>query len=288
MAATVTRKHSSWAMGARLVERLLVYLLLIAGSLIFAFPFFWMVRTSLLSMSEIATFPPIWIPNPPRWGNYAEMWEQGPFAYWVRNSITVTVLSVTGNTISSTLAAYGFARTRFPGRDKLFLMVLATLMIPFHVYLVPQFVLFWKFGWLDKLYALWVPAMFGSAFSIFILRQYFLTLPKELDEAAIMDGANKVNILTSIVLPLSKPAIATVAIFTFIGTWNEFVRPLVFLRTPNSLTLAVGIRWFTGRYGTRFDWLMCGSVLALLPIVVVFFFVQKTFIQGIALTGLKG
>ena len=288
MALTVARKRSKWAIASRVVERVLVYSLLVAGSLVFAFPFFWMVMTSLLSMDEIAIYPPIWIPDPPRWGNYADMWEQGPFTYWVRNSITVTALSVTGNTISSTLAAYGFARTRFPGRDKLFIMVLATLMIPFHVYLVPQFVLFWKFGWLDKLYALWVPAMFGSAFSIFILRQYFLTLPRELDEAAIMDGANKVDILAKVVLPLSKPAIATVAIFTFIGTWNEFVRPLVFLRTPNSLTLAVGIRWFTGRYGTYFHWLMCGSVVALMPIIITFFFVQKTFIQGIALTGIKG
>jgi len=288
MQVTVARKRTKWLVASRLLERFLVYALLIAGSLLFAFPFFWMVRTSLLAMDEISVYPPIWIPNPPRWGNYPEMWKQGPFSHWIKNSITVTVLSVTGNTVSSTLAAYGFARTRFPGRDKLFVMVLATLMIPFHVYLVPQFVLFWKFGWLDKLYALWVPAMFGSAFSIFILRQYFLTLPKELDEAAIMDGASKADILTKIVLPLSKPAIATVAVFSFIGTWNEFIRPLVFLRTPNSLTLAVGIRWFSGRFGTYFNWLMCGSVLALAPIIIVFFFVQKQFIQGIALTGLKG
>jgi len=267
---------------------MLVYAALIVGSLMFAFPFFWMVRTSLLSLDQVFVDPPIWIPNPPHWENYAEMWQQGPFAYWIRNSVTVTVLGVIGNTAASTLAAYGFARTTFPGRDKLFLMVLATLMMPFHVLLIPQFAMFDKLGWLDTLYPLWVPSMFGSAFSIFILRQYFLTLPKELDDAAVIDGANKWGILWRIVIPLSKPAIGTVAVFSFIGHWNGFIRPLVFLRTPNNLTLAVGIRWFTGRYETYFNWLMCGSILALAPIIIVFFFVQKQFVQGIALTGLKG
>jgi multiple sugar transport system permease protein len=270
------------------LERAAVYLALIAGGLVFAFPFYWMVRTSLLPLEQIFIDPPIWIPNPPRWYNYVEMWQQGPFWSWIKNSVIVTVLGVLGNTVTSAMAAYGFARTSFPGRDKLFLMVMATLMIPFHVLLIPQFAMFNEFGWLDTLYPLWVPSMFGSAFSIFILRQYFLTLPKELDDAAVIDGATKWDILWRIIVPLAKPALGTVAVFSFIGHWNEFVRPLVFLRTPDSLTLAVGIRWFTGRYETYFHWLMGGAVLALAPIIVVFFFVQKQFVQGIALTGLKG
>ena len=247
-----------------------------------------MVRTSLLSIDQIFVDPPIWIPIPPQWGNYVEMWRQGPVQHWVTNSVMVTVLGVTGNIVASTLAAFGFARTTFPGRDKLFLMVLATLMIPFHVLLIPQFAMFQKIGWIDKLYPLWVPSMFGSAFSIFILRQYFLTLPKELDEAAVIDGATRWGILWRIVLPLSRPAIGTVSVFSFIGHWNEFIRPLVFLRTPNSLTLALGMRWFVGRYEKYFHWFMCAAVLALAPIIIVFFLVQKQFVRGIALTGIKG
>jgi len=280
--------RSVWQGMPRALEKLLVYTGLVVGSLIFAFPFFWMIRTSLLTLAQVYQEPPIWVPNPPHWENYVEIWSQGPFRHWITNSATVTLLSVFWGTISSTLAAYGFARTTFPGRDKLFLMVLATLMMPFHVLLIPQFAMFNEIGWLDTLYPLWVPSIFGSAFSIFILRQYFLGLPAELDDAAVIDGANKWDILWRITVPLSKPALGTVAVFSFIGNWNEFIRPLVFLRTPEMLTLAVGIQWFTGRYETYFNWLMCSSLIALAPIIILFFFVQKQFVQGIALTGIKG
>ncbi|MBI2942047.1 MAG: carbohydrate ABC transporter permease [Chloroflexi bacterium] len=232
--------------------------------------------------------PPIWLPWPPYWVNYVTMWEGGLFPHWIKNSVIVTVVGVIALTVSSAVAAFGFARTDFPGRNKLFVLVLATLMVPFHVLLVPQFLLFNWFGWINSLWPLIVPSLFGSPFSIFILRQFFLTLPKELDEAAEIDGANIVQVFLQIIVPLAKPAIATVAAFAFINEWNDFVRPLVYLHRPENLTLAVGIRWFTGRYGTQFHLLMAASMVSLLPMIVVFFLAQKHFIQGIALTGIKG
>jgi ABC-type glycerol-3-phosphate transport system permease component len=185
------------------------------------------------------------------------------------------------------LAAYGFSRVRCPGRDRAFVFVLATMM-PYHVVLIPRYLLFRDLGWLNSLYPLIVPNLFGSAFYIFVLRQFFLSLPMELDEAAQIDGASMLTILTRIVAPLAKPALATVAVFSFINNWNDFVQPLIYLQSPDRLTLAVAIRWFTGRQGTEFHLLMAISVLALLPVIVMFFLAQKQFIRGIALTGVKG
>lgn len=268
--------------------RTVTYLLLIAGSVLFVIPFLWMVRTSLMAPEAIYIYPPQIVPNPFRWENYPEMWSTGPFLHWVRNSLAVAVTSTIGDTIASALAAFGFARTRFPGRNKLFVFVLATMMMPYHVVLIPRYLLFHQLGWLNTLYPLVIPNLLGSAFYIFILRQFFLTLPIELDEAAEIDGAGMLTILSQIIAPLSKPAIATVAVFSFINHWNDFVQPLIYLQTPEQLTLAVAIRWFTGRHGTEFHLLMAISVLALLPIIVVFFIAQKQFIRGIALTGMKG
>lgn len=289
MAATyapVTGERKRFATG-KLLSTLFVYLLLVGGGLLFMIPFLWMVRTALLPGSLLGSEPPIWIPNPPRFQNFVDMWNAGPFPYWVRNSIVVTTLGVIGDTVSSTMIAFGFARTRFPGRDKLFVLVLATMMIPFHVVLVPQFALFNWLGWIDTLLPLIVPTYFGAAFYIFILQQFFLGLPKELDEAAEIDGASLLDILWRVVVPLSKPAIATVAVFAFINEWNDFIRPLIFLQLPEHLTLAVGLRWFEGRNITYFELLMAASLMALIPVIVVFFFAQKQFVRGIALTGLK-
>jgi multiple sugar transport system permease protein len=266
----------------------LTYIVLIAGSALYVIPFLWMVRTSLMPIENMFVYPPQFIPNPVRWVNYAEMWNTGPFLSWVRNSSIVTASTVVGETLTSILVAFGFARTRFPGRTKLFVFVLATLMIPYHVVLIPRYILFRDLGWINTLYPLIVPELFGSAFSIFVLRQFFMTLPIELDEAAEIDGAGPLTILWRVIVPLSGPAIATVAIFSFINHWNDFVQPLIYLTRPEALTLAVGIRWFTGRHATEFHLLMAASVVALLPILVVFFFAQKQFIRGIALTGIKG
>ena len=272
---------------ARAVARLVLHLAVIGGAAVFALPFVWMIRTSLLPPELIFAEPPVWIHWPPAIGNYVALFGLGPVSAWITNSVVATALGVLGNTITSTIVAFGFARTTFVGRDKLFILVLATLMIPFHVTLVPQYILFWQLGWLNTLLPLIVPELFGRAFYIFILRQFFMTLPRELDEAAKIDGASQLQILWRIVAPLSKPALATVAVFAFIDHWNEFIRPLVYIQTPENLTLAVGIRWFAGRYEVMFLYLMASAVLLLIPIIVAFFAVQKQFIQGIALTGLK-
>ncbi len=288
--ATVVPPVNSQPAGRRvahLAGQTLTYLLLIGGSIIFLIPVLWMVRTSLMAVDKMFVSPPQFIPDPIAWGNYPEMWEAGPFLHWVRNSTIVTLTTMVGETVVSMLVAFGFARTRFPGRDKLFIFVLASLMIPYYVVLVPRFLLFRELGWINTLYPLIVPELFGSAFSIFILRQFFMTLPKELDEAAAIDGAGLWAIFWRIVVPLSKPAIATVAVFSFINHWNDFVQPLIYLQTPEALTLAVGIRWFTGRHATEFHLMMAVSLVALLPILIIFFLAQKQFIRGIALTGIK-
>jgi len=269
-------------------RRLLAYLLLISGSVVFVIPLLWMLRTSLLSPDLIFADPPVWIPVPVQWQNYAQMWAAGPFLDWVQNSVIVTAIGVVALTASSTLAAYGFARTKFVGRDKLFILVLATMMIPFQVRLVPEYMLFNWFGWVNTLYPLIIPSLFGSAFYIFILRQFFLTLPRELDEAAAIDGASTWVTLWQIIVPLAQPAIATVAAFAFIDQWNDFLRPTIYLYTPESLTLAVGIRWFVGNYANQYHLMMAASMVALLPMIMVFFIAQKQFMQGIALTGIKG
>jgi ABC-type glycerol-3-phosphate transport system permease component len=271
----------------RIVVSVLIHVTVISGAILFTLPFLWMVRTSLLRPELIAVEPPVWIPWPPEWRNYSALFELGPFGAWMTNSVIVTLLATLGNTLTSAIVAFGFARTTFVGRDRLFVLVLATMMIPFQVTLVPQYVLFWQLGWLNTLLPLVVPELFGRAFFIFILRQFFMSLPRELDEAAKIDGASLWQVLWLIVLPLAKPAIATVAVFAFIDHWNEFIRPLVYVQTPENLTLAVGVRWFAGRYEVMFHYLMASAVLLLAPIIVAFFVAQKQFIRGIALTGLK-
>jgi multiple sugar transport system permease protein len=283
-----TGRRALGAIGAtRAAGRALLYAVVVGGALAFAFPFFWMVRTSLLPQHLVFAEPPIWIPWPPAFENYGALFDLGPVGAWMRNSVIVTFFGVLGNTVTSTLVAFGFARTTFVGRDKLFLLVLGTLMLPSFVTLVPQYILFWQLGWLNTLWPLIVPDLFGRAFYIFILRQFFMTLPRDLDEAAKIDGAGLVQILLRVILPLSKPAVATVAVFAFIEHWNEFVRPLVYIQNPENLTLAVGVRWFAGRYEVQFHYLMASAVMLLAPILVAFFLAQKQFIQGIALTGLK-
>ena len=270
------------------VGRLATYLLLVAGNMLFVIPFLWMVRTSLMEPSNIYLFPPQVIPDPIRLQNYPEMWETGPFLSWVRNSITITVISVIGDTLASTAAAYGFARTRFPGRNALFYFVLATMMIPYQVVLIPRYLLFRELGWLNSMYPLIVPNLFGSAFFIFILRQFFMSLPTELDDAAEIDGANLMTILWRIDHAARRAGDCDSG-SVLLHQPLERLHPAAHIpAVPESITLAVGIRWFTGRHGTEFHLLMAISVVALLPIIITFFFAQKQFIRGIALTGIKG
>jgi multiple sugar transport system permease protein len=275
------RNRPKWLQGV-------VLALLVVGSLLYAFPFFWMVSTSLKIPENIYLDPPQWIPNPVAWSNYIEIFDVGPVWAWIYNSTLITVVSVVARTLSSILVAYGFARFKFPGSRILFFLLLSSLMLPGHVTIIPRFLMFRDWQWLDTFWPLITPNFFGAAFSVFLIRQFLMTLPREIDEAAEIDGATSWDILWRLLVPLSKPVIATVAVFTFIDSWNEFFEPFIYLSSPDKLTLAVGIRWFRTQYETQFHLMMAISVVAVLPIIVAFLFTQKYFIRGIALTGLKG
>jgi multiple sugar transport system permease protein len=268
--------------------RALAYVVLTVGGLVFSFPLLFMLRTALMPADLMYVYPPVIVAWPPAWQNYVTLWDEVPIPRWLFNSTQITVVSVVAETISSTLTAFGFARVRFRGRDKLFFVVLVTMMLPGTVTLIPQFILYQSLGWVNTFWPLIIPRFFGYAFYIFILRQFFLALPRELDDAAEIDGANRLQILTRIVVPLSGPAIATVAVFSFMNRWNDFLEPVIYLYTPEKLTLAVGLRWFTGRHGTEYHLLMAGALLMTAPMIVAFFLAQKHFVRGIALTGIKG
>jgi multiple sugar transport system permease protein len=260
---------------------------------LFIFPFFWTAASSLKSASDVYIYPPIWIPAVLHWENYPQVFQLVPYTTWFLNTVVVVTLSTLGVTISASLVAYSLARFRYPGRDLLFIATLATMMLPAEVTLIPSYLLFKYLDWLNTLKPLWVPAWLGGgAFNIFLLRQFVLSLPRELDEAAIVDGASYVRILRSILLPLMKPALATVAVIHFLFGWNDFLGPLVFLTSPENFTLAVGLRYFDvtpSQPGVpQFHLLMAAVVMGTLPIVLLFFFAQRYFIEGVVLSGIKG
>ncbi|MDX1933089.1 MAG: carbohydrate ABC transporter permease [Capsulimonadales bacterium] len=262
----------------------------------FALPFLWMMSTSLKTLDRTMAMPPQWVPDPIVPQNYVKVLQNPKlnFPLLTRNTLMVAVLSVLGTTLSSSLVAYGFARIRFKGNSTLFGLMLATMMIPFPVIMVPLFTVFRWLGdhtgvpLLGTLTPLWLPSWFGSAFNIFMLRQFFLTLPMELSEAAQLDGCSEFGIFRRIVLPLSRPALAVVALFTFMGAWNDFLGPLVYLQDPGQYTLALGLQTFQSQHGgTEWNLLMAASVLVISPVILLFFLAQRTFIQGIATTGMK-
>jgi multiple sugar transport system permease protein len=273
--------------------RIVLYALTIGLTLIFMFPFAWTVSSSLKTSADVVSYPPTLIPPVVQWQNYYQAWTSIQFGIFFKNSLIVVVLTVLGGSTSAFVVAYGFARFRFPYRNALFTLCLATMILPPEVTIIPLFLTFKQVGWLDSLKPLIVPSFFGGgAFAIFLLRQFILTLPFELDEAAMIDGASRLRILTSVLVPNSKPALATVGIFTFIGHWNDFFAPLIFINTPENFTLPLGLyslKTYAGDPGEPKDHLlMAGSVIATLPIIVVFFLAQRYFIQGIVTTGLKG
>lgn len=274
----------------QLISALIVYALLLPGAVIFLFPLIWMLSTAVKPEDQIFLFPPKWIPNPILWSNFWEGWTKYlPFTLLLRNTLVITINNIIGNLISCCLAAYGFARLRARGKNIFFMMVLGTMLLPSEVTLIPQYVLFSMLKWNDSWLPLTIPAWFGWPFFIFLLRQFFMNIPQELDEAARLDGASSWRILWDIVLPLSKPAIASVVIFAFIGNWNNFLPPLIYIRSVPRQVLAVGLNMFQGQYGqTQFGYMMSVSLLVLLPVLVVFFIGQRVFIQGIATSGLKG
>lgn len=269
----------------QLLHKTLVYALLIVGAIIFMLPFMWMLTTSLKPAKEVFTFPPQFLPTSFEWHNYVDGWLALPFTTFLINTSIITVANVVGNLISCTLPAYAFARLQARGRNVMFVLMLATMMIPAEVTLVPTFLLFSKIGFVNTFWPLILPAWLGYPFSIFLLRQFFMGIPRELDDAARIEGATDLQILTKIILPLSKPALATVAIVAFVGNWNNLLAPLIYLRSNDKLTLALGLKLFNGQYITFFNQLMAVSILTILPIVVTFFFTQKYFIRGVTLTG---
>jgi multiple sugar transport system permease protein len=260
-------------------------------------PFLWMLSTSLKSPEAATAYPPQFVPDPVQWHNYADVFRHGKanFLLWTRNTVVIALLAVVGTTISSAIVAYGFAKIRFPGRGPLFVIMLSTMMLPFPATMVSLFALFRWMGdttgieFLGTFKPLWLPAWFGSAFNIFLLRQFFLTIPNELSEAARIDGCSEFGIFWRIVLPLAKPALAVVALFAFMAVWNDFLGPLVYLQRPEQFTLALGLQNFQSKAGgTQWHLLMAASVLVILPVLLLFFLAQRTFIEGIATTGTKG
>ncbi len=265
-----------------------IYLVLLLGAVLIFFPFAWTISTSLKSEQQTLEYPPTWAPDPVQWENYPDALTARPFGRYYVNTAIITVLSVVGQVVSSAVVAYGFARFRFPGRGLMFLIVLSTLMIPFHMLIIPRFILFKYLGWLDTFAPLIIPNFFGGAFSIFLLRQYFLTIPLDLDEAAKMDGANAFQIFAQIILPLARPALGAVAVFEFVSTWNDFLGPLIYLSSDRNYTVSIGLAAFRNDYFTAWHLFMAASAVAMLAPLAVFFLAQKYFISGVALTGSGG
>ena len=280
----------------RLAGRGLLYLTLLVGAIVFTLPTFWMVSTSLKLPWQATAFPPEFIPNPWAFETYPESWEQFPFWVSLKNTMVIELGVLVGRMLTASLVGYGFARLRFPGREWLFLVVLSTLMIPYHVTLVPQYLLFKELGWLNTPLPLIVPWWFGGgAFFIFLLRQFFRSINREMDEAARIDGCGTFTTFWYILLPMSLPALGVVAIFTFLNEWNDFLAPLIYLNTEDTQTLAIAIQFWRNHATLAVQWqratfpqTMAMSTILTIPPVLVFFFLQRYFIQGIVVTGVKG
>ena len=274
-------------------KKLITYLLLFGLSFFYVIPFVWMVSTSLKPLGAVFTLPPEWIPDPPQLINYVEAvtsevefirWD-----LWLYNSVYISVVVILGNLLSNTSVAFGFARLKFPGRDFLFLVLISTMMLPFAVTMIPLYLIFARIGWVDTFLPLTVPAYTANAFFTFMVRQFYLTIPTELDDWARIDGANSLRIYWHIMLPLSKPVLATIAIFSFVGTWNDFLWPLIVIDSPEMWTLHLGLMSFRQAYmSVNWNQMMAVSTLMIVPVLLLFFFGQRYFVQGIALTGLKG
>lgn len=296
MAQLVPERRASGhltALARRFLTQGLLYVLVSGLAILFVGPFFWAVSSSLKHPTELFIFPPKWLPAVPQWDNWVEVWRQVPFGRYALNSTFVTTIALIGQVASATVVAYGFARFRFPGRDVLFVLLLSTMILPGEVTLIPQFLLFRMLGWLDSFKPLTVPQYFGGGpFFIFLMRQFFLTIPLEMDESARLDGAGVLQILYHVLLPLCKPAIATISIFSFMFNWNAFFLPLIYLNSGERFTLPLGLRYFQlvaevgGDPTTHL--LMAASLMTAIPCVVIFFVMQRYFVQGIVLSGLKG
>ncbi len=280
-AGTARQKPSEFASTA------LLHLVLIIGAIIMVVPFLWMVVTSLETTAQAFSIPPSFIPNPFEWANYPQSFNALPFNLAYMNSAIVAVTVTVFQLLTCSMAAYAFARIKFPGREIIFFAFLATMMIPFQLTIIPIFLTMKQIGLLDTLLSLILPPALFSAFGVFLLRQFILGLPIELEEAAIVDGANRWTIFWSVILPLLRAPLAALGIFTFIGMWNDFFRPLIMLNTPSNFTVPLMLNQFRGQYATQWTLVMAGSVIAVLPLLIVYILAQRHIIRGIAMTGLK-
>lgn len=263
-----------------------LYLLLFTGCAIMLLPFFWMVMTSLKAESEVLRMPPQWIPKDWQWINYVKAWNVAPFGRYFFNSFVIAIITTIGEVITAILAAYAFAKMRFFGKNVIFAVLLGTLMIPGEMLLIPNYVTITRLGWYNRYEALIIPWL-ASVFAIFLLRQFFRSIPDELQDAARIDGCSRIRFLWQIVVPLSKPAIMTVALLKFLGSWNAFLWVLIMTSSESMRTVPVGLSLFSSEVGTAYEQLMAASVLAIIPVLILFLFTQKQFIQGVARTGIK-
>jgi multiple sugar transport system permease protein len=296
---TERRRGKAFIGARRKSGRVFLYLLALALSFLFMMPFIWSLSTSLKDYNEVFRFPPTLFPKEVKWSNYPIAWQLQPVGQWMWNSTMVTFLSLVGVVLSASLVAYSFAKFRYHGQALLFTLTLSTMMLPASVTLIPQYLVFHQLHWLNSFKPLIIPAYFGGgAFNIFLLRQFFLTIPNDLSDAAKIDGANSLRILFSVILPLSKPALATVSVIYVLWCWNDFMGPLIYLNSAEKFTMAIGIKYFErSGQGASFSvsgglpiehLLMAVSVTMTAPIVLLFFLTQKYFVQGVVMSGIKG
>jgi multiple sugar transport system permease protein len=264
------------------------YAVLLIIALLMVFPFLWMVTTSFKSMEEAFRYPPSLIPDKIHWENYRKLLAALPITRFFLNSVKITTLNVVGVLLSCSMAAFALARLNFPGRTLLFAAALITLMVPWQTTLIPVFIMFQKIGWKDSHYPLWVPAFFGGGFAVFFLRQFFLGIPRDLYEAALVDGLSPAGILFRIYLPLAKPALTTLGVFTFIASWNDLLTPLIYIDTLEKMPLTAGLSFLQGQYSSDWPMMMAGAVVSIVPVLLIFFASQRVFVEGIATSGIKG
>lgn len=271
------------------VTKVIGRLVLVLISIVFLVPIFWMFTTSIKDMSEIMTYPPIWWPNPPKWQNYIKAVNYIPFGRYTMNTVIITIGNIVGVLFSAPLVAYSISRIKWKGRNILFMLILSTVLIPFPVIMIPVFIVFARLGWINTFRPLIIPSFFGGgAFNIFLLRQFFMTIPEELSDAARIDGASEFGIYSRIMLPLIKPILIVISLFTFLGAWNDFMGPLIYLQDEAKYTLALGLQMYRSTNYVEWPLLMAASTIVVIPTIIAFYFTQNTIVESITLTGLKG
>lgn len=284
----VVAPHKRGLVLRKVLRQIGLIALVLPGALLFLTPWLWMILTAGKEAKLIWKIPPVWIPPVYRWQNFIEAWQKGAFATFSMNTALISVLNVIAVVLSCSIAAYAFARINFPGRNALFLLVLSTMMLPAQVTLIPLFMIFSKLGWVNTFKPLVVPLFFGDAFSIFLLRQFLMTIPRELDEAALIDGCSRIGVFFRILVPQIMSALIVVAIYQFTFSWNDFFGPLIYLNSPEFFTITLGLTRFMGRTQTDIQYLMAMTVVSTLVPILIFFFTQRTFLQGIVISGVKG